>query len=128
MGRQRLALVPFAQPVLSKHVGLARDQRMERIESQPIVIVEVFVAKSQCPDALTQKLGHLVFDQAREPIVAKTPGQPLNESHLQVHPSQKHRPAVAAKVTSGKISRHFAASMDLKFENLLLTLCHSEVL
>ena len=30
---QRLALVRFAQPILSKHVGLARDQRMERIES-----------------------------------------------------------------------------------------------
>ncbi len=126
MRRQRLALVPFAQPVLSEHVGLARDQRMERIESQPVVVVEIFVAKSQCPDALTQKLGNLVLDQARKPIVRKTPGQSLNESHLQVHPSQKHRPAVAAEVTSGKISRHFAASMNLKFENLLLTLCHSE--
>jgi hypothetical protein len=80
------------------------------------------------PDALTQKLGNLVFDQARKPIIRKTPGQSLNESHLQVDSSQKHRPAVAAEVTSGKISRHFAASMNLKFENLLLTLCHSEVL
>ena len=55
---------------------------MERIEPQPVVIVEVFVAKNQGPDALSQKLGHLVFDQAREPIVRKTPGQPLKESHL----------------------------------------------
>jgi hypothetical protein len=37
---------------------------MERIKSQPIVVVEVFVTKGQCPDALTQKLAHLVFDQA----------------------------------------------------------------
>jgi hypothetical protein len=101
---------------------------MERIEPQPVVVVEVFLAKNQRPDALTQKLGHLVFDQAREPIVRKTPGQPLEESHLQVDSPQKHRPAVAAKVTSAKISCHFAASMDLKFENLLLTLCHSEAL
>jgi hypothetical protein len=89
--------------------------------------VEVFVTKSQCPDALTQKLAHLVFDQAWQPIIAKTPRQPLYESHLQVDASQKHRSSVAAQVTSGKIPRHFAASMDLKFENLLLTLCHSEV-
>jgi hypothetical protein len=101
---------------------------MERIESQPVVVVEILVAKSQGPDALTQKLAHLVFDQAREPIVAKTPGQPFNESHLQVHSSQKHRPAVATQITSGKIRPHFAVSMDLKFENLLPTLCHSEVL
>ena len=80
------------------------------------------------PQCATQKLGNLVFDQAREPIVRKTPAQPLNESHLQVDSTQKHRPAVAAKVTSGKISCHFTASMDLKFENLLLTLCHSEFL
>jgi hypothetical protein len=101
---------------------------MERVEPQPIVVVEVFVAKSQCPDALTQKLAHLVFDQARQPIVAKTPRQSLYESHLQVHPSQEHRPAITAKVTAGKLPRHFAASMDLKPENLLLTFCHSEVL
>jgi hypothetical protein len=100
---------------------------MEWVKSQPIVIVEVFITKSQCPDALTQKLAHLMFDQARQPVVAKTPRQPLDESHLQVHPSQEHRPSIAAKVTSGKIPRHFAASVDLKFENFLLTLCHSEV-
>ena len=46
---------------------------------------KVFVAKSQCPDALTQKLGNLVFDQPRQPIVAKTPRQSLYESNLQVH-------------------------------------------
>src|SRR5882724_1181863 len=102
---------------------------MERVEPQPIVVVEVFVAKSQCPNALTQKkLAHLVLDQARQPVVAKTPRQSLNESHFQVHPSQEHRPAITAKVTSGKMPRHFAASMDLKPENLLLTFCHSEVL
>jgi hypothetical protein len=89
---------------------------------------KVFVAKSQCPDALTQKLGHLVFDQARQPIVRKTPRQSLNESHPQVHSPQKHRPAVAAEVAPGKIRRHFPASVGLKLENLLLTLCHSEVL
>ena len=87
-----------------------------------------FVAKSQCPDALTQKLGHLVFDQARQPIVRKTPRQSLNESHPQVHSPQKHRPAVAAEVAPRKIRRHFPASVGLKLENLLLTLCHSEVL
>jgi hypothetical protein len=76
---------------------------MERIKSQPIVVVEVFVTKSQCPDALTQKLAQLVFDQAWQPIIAKTPRQPLYESHLQVDPSQKHRSSVAAQVTSGKI-------------------------
>ena len=89
---QRLALVPLAQPSLSEHVGLARDQRMERIESQPVVVVEIFVAESGCPDALTQKLGNLVFDQAWEPIVRKTPAQPLNESHLQADSTQKHAP------------------------------------
>jgi hypothetical protein len=89
---------------------------------------KVFVAKSQCPDALTQKLGHLVFDQARQPIVRKTPRQSLNESHPQVHSPQKHRPPVAAEVAPGKIRRHFPASVGLKLENLLLTLCHSEVL
>jgi hypothetical protein len=77
---------------------------------------------------LTQKLGHLVFDQARQPIVRKTPRQSLNESHPQVHSPQKHRPAVAAEVAPGKIRRHFPASVGLKLENLLLTLCHSEVL
>ena len=127
MGRQRLAPVLLAEPVLAEHVGLACQERMERVEPQSVVVVEVFVAKSQCPDALTQKLAHLVLDQARQPVVAKTPRQSLNESHLQVHPSQKHCPAVAAKVAPGKIRRHFAASVGLKLENLLLTLCHSEV-
>src|SRR5258705_13758906 len=100
---------------------------MERIKSRPIMIVKVFVTKSECPDALTQKLARRVFDQGWQPIIAKPPRQPLYESHLQVDPSQKHRSSVAAKVTSCKIPRHFAASVDLKFENLLLTLCHSEV-
>jgi hypothetical protein len=65
--------------------------------------------------------------KSMQPIIAKTPRQPLYESHPRVDPSQKHRSSVAAQVTSGKIPRHFAASMDLKFENLPLTLCHSEV-
>jgi hypothetical protein len=34
---------------------------------------KVFVTKSQCPDALTQKLAHLVFDQAWQPIIQKHP-------------------------------------------------------
>ena len=83
------------------------------------MVVEILVAKSQCPDALDESSGTFVFDQARKPIVRKTPAQPLNESHLQVDPSQEHRPAITAKVTAGIIPRHFAASMDLKLQNLL---------
>ena len=122
-----LPLIPLPQPVLSKHVGLARHQRMERIESQPVVVVEVFVAKSQCPDALTQKLGHLVFDQTPNRVWSKR--RPSCSIVPSLSPPRKNTaPPSLLKVTSGKISRHFAASMDLKFENLLPTLCHSEVL
>jgi hypothetical protein len=62
----------LAEPVLAKHAGLACQERVERVEPQPVVVVEVFVAKSQCPDTLTQKLARLVFDQAWQPIIAKT--------------------------------------------------------
>ena len=41
---------------------------MKRVVPQPIVVVEVFIAKSQCPDALTQKLAQLVLDQVVEKI------------------------------------------------------------
>ena len=58
MCRQRLAPVLLAEPVLAKHVGLACHQRLERVEPQPVVVVEVFVTKSQRPDdAKARSLG-----------------------------------------------------------------------
>jgi hypothetical protein len=41
VGRQRLALIPFAESVFSEHVGFACNPRMERIKSPPVVVVEI---------------------------------------------------------------------------------------
>jgi hypothetical protein len=127
MASQCLAFVLLAETIVTLNVLLARHQRVQRVQAQTVVIIEIFVAQRQRTNALAQQLRQRVFDEDRIAQILKATHQPLDKSQLQIDTAQEQRTSVAAEITARKIRGDFAGCVGLKFESLLLTLCHSEV-
>ena len=53
MSRQSLALISVKYPILSEWIALAGDQAMDGIKPQMVMIIEIFVAKHQTMNPLT---------------------------------------------------------------------------
>ena len=77
VSRKRLAFIALQKPILTQRIAFAADQCMQRIASQMVMIIEIFVAQQQSVNPLTDQLYHPVFDIALVTVVDETVGKIL---------------------------------------------------
>jgi acetolactate synthase regulatory subunit len=74
---QRFAFIALQKPIASQRIAFAADQGLERIASQVVMIIEIFVAQYQSVNPLSDQLHHPVFDIALVSIVDEAIGKIL---------------------------------------------------
>ena len=72
---QRFTFIALQEPILPVGIALADNQSMDRITSQMVMIIEIFVAQNQAMNPLTDKLLNAVFDKTLVTVVDKTAGK-----------------------------------------------------
>jgi len=77
MSGQRFAFIALQKPIASQRIAFAADQCLQRIASQVVMIIEIFVAQYQSVNPLSDQLDHAVLDIALVPVVDKTAGKIL---------------------------------------------------
>ena len=122
MRGQGLAPVFGVEAVQPFHILLARHQGTDRVEPQPVVVVEILVAQRESPDPLPEQFRNRVLHQVLGSQITKAPRQPIDQPEATVELAQKERPAIATEISTSKIGSHLSASEALKLENLLGTL------
>ena len=122
--RQGLALVAREKAILPGGVLLADQHRQQRIQAQPIVVVEVLVAEREPKYPLRHQLPHAVLDRFRIAVVDKLLGEALDDACPGFDLPEQQSAAVGTDVAPIKSAHHRTAAQGVKFQLLGVTLCH----
>ena len=95
-------------------LALAAEQGKQRIGTQLLVIVQVFVAQRQPVDALRQHLRQAVLDQQWCAAIDETARHPPQQVDLAICFSQQQRSAVARHLTGSEPGLHATRKMGCK--------------
>ena len=106
--RQRDASVRRVQPVQPQGILLTARRGQQRVQTQPLLIVEVFVAQALTVYALGQHLLQFMIHKPRVPPVRKTPRQFQGQPQVVIHLPQEQRAAVTRKRAARKIGNDLA--------------------
>ena len=79
LARQRLATVASSPTAGPLQITLAAEQRQQRVGSKLVVVVEVFVAKAQAIDSLSQQRLQVMLDEPLVSQIEEALREPLNE-------------------------------------------------
>jgi hypothetical protein len=105
---QGLAGIARLHAILTEGIAFATKHGVQRITSQVVVIVEVFVAQHQAVKALAEQFLHAMFDLPRIAVVDETGGQIPQDPAMAFPFAQEDATPVAREVTTPEIHRHFS--------------------
>jgi len=121
---QGLAPIAWAAATLPAGVRLTHQHRQQRIEAQPVVVIEILVAERQPEHPLSNQLPHTVLDDVGVAVVDKLQGQALDNTRPRLDFPQQQSAAVRTDVAPIELAHHRAAAQGVKFQRLGVTLCH----
>ena len=121
---QRLAAIFVAAAILAGRIGLADQNGQERIESQGIVVIEVFVAQGQGEDALGEQIVRPMFDPLGIAVIGETGGESAKDAGLGLHLPQQESAGVRSDGPAVESGGDCPASEGLEIELACVTLCH----
>jgi len=75
VGGQRLAVIAWRRPVLTQRIAFAAERGLQRIASQLVMIIEVFIAQDQALNTLSEQFLQAVFNITRVAVVDETVAQ-----------------------------------------------------
>jgi hypothetical protein len=116
----RAAVVP-KHPVLAERIGFVAGDVQERIATQLVVIVEVFVAQGQPFEPLRQEFFQPVLDKAWVALIVEALGQRPRHAQAVIDLAQQQRPTVAGERAAGEIGHDFSMTQGLKEQRLIVT-------
>ena len=90
------------------------------------MVIEILVPQGQPLQALGQKLGERMLDEAGIARVAKTRGQGAGDAQPVIDLAEQQHAAIAGEVAGGKIGAHFAGAQVRKKQWLFGPVCHAE--
>jgi hypothetical protein len=120
---QRLATVTRIDAILARRVGLADQDRQQWIGTQPVVVVEVFIAQRQAEDTLLEQLFDRVFDLLGVTVIVETSRQPGQQTAPRLDLPQQQRTSVRADRATVESGRDLPRCQGMKFKREIGTLC-----
>jgi hypothetical protein len=91
---QGLALVPLPRAIFTQRILLAHQHRQQRIVTQGVMIVEVFVTQAQSVHPLGNQIRNAVLDEIRIAMVGETAGELPQNARDPLGLTQKQRPGI----------------------------------
>ena len=101
--RQGNAAIGGVDPLLSQGIGLVAGGGQQRVQPQPLVIINVFVTQGQSVNALRQHLLDGMLDPDLVAPIVKALRQSLGQPKIGVHLAQEQSPGVGGERASGEI-------------------------
>ena len=124
LARQCLAPVLLPLPLLAQGIFFAAHRGQQRIRTQLIMVIEIFVTQGQPVNALAQQIQHRMLDQLFIPVIHEALGKALEITVGTIQPPQQHAPSVTGNLASFKIHRdRFAVNQFWKKQWLIVTVC-----
>ena len=104
--------------LLAPRPQLARKGGKQRVVSQLVMVIEVFIAQRQPKDPLTHQRGHQMLNQFRPATVHKAIRQPVHQPQRPVRVSQKQSTRIGGDRPTVKTGHNFMPSDASKLETL----------
>ena len=82
---QGYASMRWIEPILAQRIELIAGAGQERIEPQPVMIIEIFVAQRQPINPLGQQFLHRVIDKNLVANIVEALGQRLGQPQIGIH-------------------------------------------
>ena len=109
--------------ILPQRVLLVAGRCQQRIQTQPIMIVKIFVAQRHPVNPLRQQLLDRVIYKTTIPQIPKAIRQFQHQPQVVIHLAQQEYTPIAGKASAGKIGHNFSWTKVLKVQGLLTTVC-----
>ena len=119
-GSQGNTPVRRIEAILSQGIAFVAGGGQQRVQPQSLVVVKVFVPKSQTIDALREHLLHRMIHTILGAPVGKAACQRLRQSQARVHLAQQQGASIAGKGASRKIGGHPARTQIGEKQRLIL--------
>jgi hypothetical protein len=102
------------QPIHAQRIALVASHRQQWVQTQPIVVVEVFVTQSQTVEPLAHQLLDGVICITQIAAIVEARCQRSRDSQRLIHLAQQQDSAITGERAAGKIGRHLSPSEVLK--------------
>ncbi|MGY4286352.1 hypothetical protein ACVWXO_005572 [Bradyrhizobium sp. LM2.7] len=109
--------------VLAPGFKLARQHRHQRVVPQVVVIIEIFVAKRDAKDPLSDQRRDRMLDQVWAAMIAKAIGKAPHQINHPIGGTQKQRSSIRRHQASIKGRLHSPAFHHSKIKSFCATLC-----
>jgi hypothetical protein len=113
---QSLASITEARSILAGGVKLADDGGQERVGSEVVVVIEVFISQSQSVDPLSNEVFEGMFDEIRVAMIGEALGELVNDGGELLGFSEQQSAAVGGDIAAIKLGEHFAGTEHGKIE------------
>jgi hypothetical protein len=123
---QGFAPITLMEPTFTKRISLPDSDGQQGIESELVVIIEVFVSQADAEHSLLEQVEKRMFDSFLVAMVAETVGKSFKESELVIDLPQEQSTCVRCDVPTIKGGDHRTVAEVLELHGLGVTLCHSE--
>jgi hypothetical protein len=121
---QSAATIALTASVGARRVALTAARRQQRIAAQLVMIIEIFVPKSQTEDPLPEQILYGVLNPLGSSVIIEAGGKPLDEIQALIDLPKQQGATVRADPTTIKRGDDFAPTRTLKEESLSGTVCH----
>ena len=96
------------QPIQAEGIALVASHGQQRIQAQPIMIIEVFVTQSQAVEPLGHQLLDRVIGITQIAPVSEAGRQRSRQSQALINLAQQQNAPVAGERAAGKIGDYFS--------------------
>ncbi len=117
LARQRLPLIP-AGAILTSGIRLPHQHGQQRIVTQIVVIVEVFISQTQSVHALSNQFFDRVLDQFRITMIDEAPHKPGDDPRSRLDLPEQQASGIGSDRPSVKSSDHLPPPQHSKHERL----------
>src|SRR5437899_11651711 len=122
-GGQRHAAMRRQQTILPERIAFIAGGSQERIQSESVVIVEIFITPCQPIEPLGQQLLEGVVNKALIASIGKTTSQRAGQTQTVIDLAQEQDAAVAGEHAARKVGRDLECTKVLKKHGLVTTVC-----
>src|SRR6266478_4351292 len=105
--------------IFSQRIALTRSHGQERVQTQRIMIVKIFVTQSQAIQTLSQQLFQGVIHEHLIARDGETSGQSARNTHAPIDLTQEQDSAGTAKVAAGKVGFYLACAQVIEEKRLI---------
>jgi hypothetical protein len=110
--------------VLPRRIQLADRRGQQRIEPQPIVVVEVLVTQYQAIHSLPDELADTMLDEIGLVVIDEQPGESIDDVRLRFHFTEKQCTPIGADGSAIEFAGDRTLAQRVKLQLFLVTLCH----